>query len=133
MTIKVSYEYADHTDRLTIAGKGKQCRIDVNIGRYAGAYSDSIDILTHEGHVSITGNHVHELMKSVLRFSSRSMLKEWIRFALLTNKAAGQDDIDLTAGFFAQSAHAIRSEATQRMLETEFNSAYFTYKENEHA
>lgn len=133
MTIKVYIEYADHTDSATIAGRGKECRIDVNIGRLAGAYSDSIDILTHNGHVSITGNHVHELMKSLLRFSSRSMLKEWIRFALLTNKAADQEDIDLTSDFFAQSKHALRCEKSQRMLEQEFNAAYFAYKENKHA
>lgn len=133
MTIKASYEYADHTDSVTIAGKGIECRIDVNIGRYAGAYSDSIDILTYNGHVSITGNHVHELMKSVLRFSSRSMLKEWIRFALLTNKAAGQDDIDLTSDFFAQSDYAIAYEGRQRRNEKEFNSVYFTKMEKEHA
>lgn len=133
MTIKICREYADHTDSSTIAGRGEECRIDVNIGRYAGAYSDSIDILTHAGHVSITGNHVHELMKSVLRFSSRSMLKEWIRFALLTNKAADREDIDLTSDFFAQSKHALRCEKHQRMMEQEFNSAYFTYKEKKHA
>ena len=105
----------------------------MNIGRLAGAYSDSIDILTYHGQVSITGNHVHELMKSLLRFSSRRMLKEWIRFALLTNKAADREDIDLTSDFFAQSKHALRCEKSQRMLEQEFNSAYFTYKEKKHA
>ena len=81
--------------------------------------------MTHEGTVKINGNHVHELMKSVLRFSSREMLETWIRFALLTNKASGRRDIDLSTDYFDLDEWQVKTEKEDRDLETKWNDNYF--------
>ena len=114
---------------IVIADKGKECRIDIDIGTSRLAYGDSIDIMTHDGSVRISGNHVHELMKSILRFSSRDMLKLWIHFALVTNKAAGRKDIDLKTDYFDVTKWQEEEEKEMRDWEEEWNSKYFTKKE----
>lgn len=125
MTIKVWPKQHRHTEKLTIADKGEECRIDVSVGESPLAYGDIISILTHEGTVRISGNHVHELMKSVLRFSSKDMLETWIRFALLTNKAAGRKDIDMTTDYFELHNHQVEQEKEDREREYNWNQNYF--------
>jgi len=121
MTIKVN---ADRLDRaLTIADKGIECRIDVDV-TCRTRYGDSIKIQTHDGIVQITGNHVHELMKSILRFSSKEMLETWIRFALTTNKASDDRDIDLSTDFYEIDKYDVEYEQRQRENEIEWNANY---------
>jgi len=130
MTIKAWPSYHKATEELTIADKGQECRIDVSVGESSLAYGDSISIKTHAGTVRINGNHVHELMKSVLRFSSREMLETWIRFALLTNKAAGRKVIDLDTDYFDFDEWQVEQEKEDREWETKWNDNYFN-KETE--
>lgn len=129
MTIKAWPRGHKVTELLTIADKGKECRIDISIGTSRLAYGDSINIMTHNGSVEINGNHVHELMKSILRFSSREMLETWIRFALLTNRAAERRDIDLSTDFFDLEEWDIEYEKENREREVEWNNNYFTKRE----
>ena len=130
MTIKAWPRYHRTKEELTIADKGQECRIDVSVGESRLAYGDSISIKTYEGTVRINGNHVHELMKSVLRFSSREMLETWIRFALLTNKAAGRRDINLGTDYFDFDEWQLEQEKEDREWETKWNDNYFN-KETE--
>lgn len=125
MTIKVWKR--DYIDRaLTIANKGKECRIDVAIGTNSRWYDDTIKITTHSGTVKINGNHVHEMMKSIIRFSSRDMLETWIRFALLTNQAAGRKEIDLNGDRFSFEEYHVDKEKRDREREIEWNNNYFS-------
>jgi hypothetical protein len=128
MTIKAQSNYGNQ-DILTIADKGQECRIDVDVGRKVGSYSDTINIITYNGDISISGKHVHELMRSILRFSSPRMLQIWIRFALLTNKAAGNKDIDFTLDYFDFDDYDIEHEQDMRKIEMEWNANYFRNQE----
>jgi len=130
MTIKAWSRYQKPMTELTIADKGQECRIDILIGNSRLAYGDTIAIKTYAGTVKINGNHVHELMKSILRFSSRNMLETWIRFALLTNKAAGRRDIDLDTDYFDFDEWQVKEEKDSREWETKWNDNYFN-KETE--
>jgi hypothetical protein len=130
MTIKAWPRHHKVTSNLTIADKGQECRIDVSVGESRLTYGDSISIMTRAGTVRINGKHVHELMKSVLRFSSREMLETWIRFALLTNKAAGRRDIDLDTDYFDFDEWQVKEEKDSREWETKWNDNYFN-KETE--
>jgi hypothetical protein len=125
MTIKAWDKHQKPMKELTIADKGQECRIDILIGNSRIAYGDNISIMTHEGTIKISGNHVHELMRSILRFSSREMLETWIRFALLTNKASGRRDIDLSTDYFDLDEWQVKTEKEDRDLETKWNDNYF--------
>ena len=131
MTIKTRSAYG-HKGTYEIAGKGQECRIDVAVGNTRSYYDDKINILTHHGDVWISGNHVHELMKSILRFSSPKMLETWIRFALLTNKADGRKDIDLASDYFDLCEWDINAEKFDRNRELEWNNKYFSVKRGSH-
>ena len=130
MTIKAWPRGYKTIEDLTIADKGQECLINVSVGESRLPYGDSISIMTRAGTVKINGNHVHELMKSILRFSSRDMLETWIRFALLTNKAAGRRDIDLTTDYFDFDEYQVEQEKEDREWETKWNDNYFN-KETE--
>jgi len=124
MTIKVWKEGSNHKV-FTIADKGEECRIDVGVGTSRLSYGDSIAIMTHSGTVRISGNHVHELMKSILRFSSRDMLECWIHFALVTNQAAGRKEIDLNGDRLSFDKGDVDWEKENREREINFNDNYF--------
>jgi len=122
VTIKVNTDRLDRT--VTIADKGKECRIDVDVSCRT-RYGDSVAIYTHEGSITFTGNHVHELMKSILRFSSKEMLETWIRFALTTNKASDDPNIDLSTDYYDISDYSVEYEREMRENEIEWNANYY--------
>ena len=128
MTIKVWNRRSSNPSPKVIAEKGVECCIDVSIGQSRSFYGDSITIKTHEGTVKINGNHVHELMKSILRFSNKEMLECWISFALITNKAAGRKEIDLTTDLYQLDEWKVEQEKDSRDREQTWNKNYFDRK-----
>lgn len=128
MTITAVSKYAA-LKSIKVAPSGTDCCIDVDINCNRRGYKDSIYISTSRGHVKINGNHVHELMKSVLRFADRDMLELWVQFAIVTNKAAGRKDLDTSVD---GSRWSIEYEKKDRETELKFNE-HFRQRQKERA
>lgn len=128
MTITAVSKYAA-LKNIKVAPSGTDCCIDVDIKCNRRGYKDSIYISTSRGHVKINGNHVHELMKSVLRFADRDMLELWVQFAIVTNKAAGRKDLDTSVD---GSRWSIEYEKKDRETELKFNE-HFRQRQKERA
>ena len=61
----------------------------VQVGIDGTQYKDWISIKNYEGSIKFKGNHVHELVTAILRFSSKGMRDNYKTLLTLTDHATG--------------------------------------------
>ena len=68
---------------------GGRSELIVQVGIDGTQYKDWISIKNYEGSIEFTGNHVHELVTAILRFSSKGMRDKYKTLLTLTDHATG--------------------------------------------
>lgn len=66
----------------------------ISMSIHGDKYADWIDIEDYQGEISIKGRHVHEIISSILRFSSPIMRKHYRNLLDITEVATGDNKRD---------------------------------------
>ena len=95
--------------------------IDVSAKGSSSVYDASVIILSSGGRIELKGNHFHELVKALLRYSDRDFKQVLYNFLAITNDAAGGlplEALDLTE---ARKSRTVQIEADSRAQEKRYN------------
>ena len=106
--------------RQSVSGR-EELVIEVNASASASVYDAYVTILSSGGKIEIKGQHFHELLKALMRYSDRSFKQLMHDFLIITNDAAGDEPLkplDLTE---ARANGMIDRELDNRQLEQVFN------------
>ena len=95
--------------------------IEVNASASASVYDAYVTILSSGGKIEIKGQHFHELLKALMRYSDRSFKQLMHDFLIITNDADGGEPLrplDLTE---ARTNGMVDRESDNRQIEQAFN------------
>tara|TARA_R100000306_G_C4337030_1_gene123278 strand:+ start:132 stop:494 length:363 start_codon:yes stop_codon:yes gene_type:complete len=79
-----------HSKGQVLEIKGRQ-ELVVQVGINGTNYTDWISIRGYEGSIELKGNHVHELITAILRFSSEKMRDNYRQLLDITDVITGSE------------------------------------------